>query len=796
MVKIIEENRPLSVGQRFAKAFQGLGESLPTALGEFEKERKEKELKIAKKKAKIRPGVKSFLSLYDKNQFFKSNPEQIAALEERTSKYVDQGFEPDEAVTAAYHDILSGSPDQGSATPEKSEFAKAFSGDPELLQKLGIASKEGILSDIGRGLQKGGRIGVSLLDIPFQLAREANYMGRGNFETLTDLYDKLTEGKAKPTNVAEEYAYGLPFGPAGVAAVHAEKTLETAGLPESVQRAGGIISFLAAHRLKVPAVKDILGKAKKVSEATGVSTEEVLASAQKESGVNLEKVAEGDKQAVSEFSKKITETPKVAEKVSEAPKTFFNKKAAEKQREIFGAKLPESPLEEYYDIRAKEIEKEAAKRPETIARDKEIRERLAPEENRLYTELRTQTEQLKNIERELKGTSFENKDRIEVLRDFQSKKINQTLENLKDIQYEMKYGRPRPSEAEINAQIEKSIVKFKEGIENPTEKTQKDITHQLELDKKYLDRASKLIDRGELPGEIRPDTHIKMKQKYLEGYKSAIENARNEVAELKGETDAASRKKIIENQELVKRLTDRIKRLQWDIVNQTDNIKAMRALEKPSGAFYKQQIKSLKKDNALFKDDLFKHKRLKTPEELKTQKVFKGEASKIEKGRELIESPTKEKIEEAAKDAGKDETEFTKALKQVREEVKASKKKVDEGTVDPKIESKLFKKIKGFAAYVGGGTALGVIQGLSEEIFNIKPDSKLLRIISRFVGLGSLGSSTFGYKMVRDYFDSAQADELIKLRSNPAAWNRYIKNMEAKHGNAKVKRVLKKVNEV
>jgi hypothetical protein len=796
MVTIIKEKRPLNTGERFARAFQNLGEALPGALEDWEKSEKEKKLQLAKKSAKIRPGIKSFLSLYDRNKAF--DADMISNLEEGSRKYIEQGFEPDEAISAAYNDIL-GAPASREASkeafPQKTEGPSLFKGDPEFLKKLGIVSDQGFLSDVETGLKKGGRTLVNVLDFPLQLAKKSNYLGRGGFKTLTDYYDELTGGKGVPTNVVERVAQGIPLGFPGVAGAYTEEALHQAGLPESVQQAGNIISFIAAHRVKFPELKNVLVDAKAVSEKTGQSTEQVLQKAQVESGADLEKVVAGDEAEISKLRSKITETPKISEKVSAAPKEFFNKKAAEKQRAVFGAKLPESPLEEYYDIKAREFEKEAAKRPETLAREKEIRERLAPEETRLYSELRNQKEQLTNIEKEIKRASPENQERIRVLRDFQSKKVNETLEELKNVQYEMKYGRARPSEAEIDAQIQKSIKEFEEGILNPTEKTEKAIQRQLELDKKYLDRASKLIDRGELPGEIRPDTFLKMKQKYLEGYKAAIQKAKADIAELKGETDAVSLKKIADDQELVRRLSDRIKRLQADIVNQTDNIKAMRALEKPSGAFYKQQLKSLKKDAALFKDDLFKQKRIKAPGELKTGKVFKEQAAEIEKGRKLIEEPTKENIKEAAKEAGKNESEFSKALDQIKEEVKQTKEKVENGTVTPNTEAKFSKKLKGLASYIGGGAALGALQALSEEFFHIKPEAQLMRVFSRILGLGSLGSSSFGYKTVRDYFDGLQAEELIKLRGNISAWNQYINKMRSSYGESKVRRVQKIVRE-
>ena len=126
MVNIIEENRPVSIGQRFAQAFRGAGEALPEALGNLEKAIKDKKLQIAKKKAKVRPEMKSFLSLYDKNKAF--NADMISNLEELTHKYVEQGFEPSEAVSSAYNDVLSKSEQEGQAQQKQAEEKGGFFG--------------------------------------------------------------------------------------------------------------------------------------------------------------------------------------------------------------------------------------------------------------------------------------------------------------------------------------------------------------------------------------------------------------------------------------------------------------------------------------------------------------------------------------------------------------------------------------------------------------------------------------------------------------------------------------------
>ena len=162
-----------------------------------------------------------------------------------------------------------------------------------------------------------------------------------------------------------------------------------------------------------------------------------------------------------------------SEKVKMTPKTVFNKKAAIKQREAFGAKLSESPLEAHYDIEAKNAAKEAGKGESVRAREAEIRERLAPRRKESLEDIRQKQEQLTRIERERQSAvDPEAKARLNTHYDYQVKAIQEATDKLKDVQYQMKYGRaPSPTEAEIDSQIKKSIESYEDAIKNPTEKT-------------------------------------------------------------------------------------------------------------------------------------------------------------------------------------------------------------------------------------------------------------------------------------------------------------------------------------
>ena len=781
---------------------------------EAAKRSEERRKQQTKNAARVRGSVKNFLGLYDTHRAFRDNPEQTKILEDLTRKYVSAGYEPDDAVMAAYEDVLGNKP------PDDEESRSSpWKGNPSFTEALGLPpaiSKNGLLSDVGKGLKKGGRALSRLASFPTEVWSELQKNKRSKIgklqglsdeeivakekelgnKTLLELYDELTGGEGVPENFAERLAQGVPLGAPGVAGELAGELTENIGLPEWAQGTANLITFMTTHKMMNPSVKGIVGHAEHVAKKTGTTPEAVIEKAQMESGVALEDVIAGDSEAVSTLKDKITKVPEVGEKVKGTPKEFFNKKAAIKERETFGSRLPDSPLDYYYESEAKKASAERAKGPEVVAREAEIRSRLQPEEKALFEDIKKQREQLTRMEQEIKKVSGEARDRIDVLKQYSQKKYNDTLERLKDIQYEMRYGRPRPTEAEIDAQIQKSIETIEDGIKNPTEKTEAAAKRQLDLDKEYLDRSSKIIDRGELPGEIRPDTFIKMKRKYAEGYKTQIQKLKDEIKSLKGERDSISLKKIANNKNAIDHYENRIKRFNSDIVNQTDKIKAMRALEKPSGAFYKNQINSLKKDNALFKHDLFKQKKIKSTEDIKSKKVYQKFNTEISSAKKAAENPTKENIQEIAKETGKSENDIIKTLDEVEKGVKGLEKPVKEGTVSPRTENDFYKYMKRTTLGLASGYALGFVQASVEEIFGIKPDAYMMKSLARGLHRGYWGPTSWGYSATRDLFDGLQAAELKKLKKNPAAWNRYLDKLQKKHGTAKVKRVRKAAMEV
>lgn len=531
---------------------------------------------------------------------------------------------------------------------------------------------EGGLENIKGGVAKGGRAVARAVQSLVDLAQKTGVSSSPIRIPVEEVFDKLTGNRGQPQNIVERIVQGFPFGPAGIGMETANELSEALNLPEPVKELVGMAAFLAAGKgsLRTPKLRAVgrtVRKAEQAAASTGRKVEQVLAEAQSKSGANLEKAAAGDAAEINKLSRSITkEAPKVAEKVKETPKTVFNAKQAAKERKVFGERLPQSPLDVYL-----KPEKPVAHTAETLAKQEGVIKELTPKQDALFESLNRQKDDLRKLQFDLNRASPEGKPRVQALFKDKQQAIQKTVKDLKDIQYEMKYFRKRLTDEEIASQIEKSAAEFRKEAGSPTKEGQQKISRQLDLDKQYLERAEKILNRGELPGEISPDTHIKMKKKYADGYREIIKQNKDAMADLKGAKDAESLKKIANIRKENGFLETRLKRLDADIVNQTDKIKAMRGIEPPSGAFYRQQLKSLRNDLDLFKKDFFEARRANRPQELKTQKAGREAFKEIkELGERLKDKPTLEDAQKLAEKAGIPKEEFNKTKMEVEKIVR------------------------------------------------------------------------------------------------------------------------------
>lgn len=652
-------------------------------------------------------------------------------------------------------------------------------------------------------------------------------------ESLTEKYLTATGGVGPGENKIERAVQGAlgTFHPAGAAGTLASEGAEELGAPPVVQSAADALAFVLAIKSgpKVGAAfkanERVLSNAERVAEQTGLKAEEVIARAQQESGADLAKAAQGDAKEINKLNGRISaQAPKGAEKVSATEKTVFSPKEAIKQREKVSAeRLAKSPYTAYYEIEARKEAKEAGKTEPTLAKEAETTERLQPLEKQKTQELDVQRQQLKDLERDVKNLTGSDKSRVEATIEFKKKQIQKTLDELADIRHELKHFEKRPTDAQIEADAKKRAEEFVEEARNPTEEGQKKLARDIELDKKFIERAEELLKHPEIPGDIHPDTFLRVKEKYLDAYQGKVAELREANRSLKGARDVQSLKTIGENKKAIQALEDRIKRLKADIVNQRDKIKALSNVKGAKGAFYKQQLKKLRRDVEQFQRDFFRDKQGKpeTVQEVITEKVAKkgiAEAPKINlseegalnAGEKVGKNPTKENIKEVAEKVGENPKDVQEGVDQLKDKMKSNKEKIENGTANEKdvknLETVLDKYINKYSNIfkkkapqvsktIGRSFGVGIAKGLLEEMFDVKIQSEYLslgasvfgnryRMPGRAIGL------TLGGSLVHWIFDKHEASKLKELRKNPNEYAKHVQNLKKRYAPKRVSGII------
>jgi len=797
---------------------EGLGTGITKGFGEgykqYQKGEETKAKELIRQRGKLRSSAKTGLGMYDEYKSF--TPEMKGELESLMGDFIERGLSADEAFTQAYEQ-MTGAQEEGQdqsslwsqqlgakgspleqLTKEITDYPEAFSRQLAQMGRKGVGAAEGLYNAL-----TGGKTTSPIQGLAPSGRETIEREPQGT--PATDFYDKIVGEKGIPRSGKEDIASSVIFGAPGMAGKAGSLALKEMGAPEWVQELGDVvIMFLTQGGISAfQKAAPTLQKLSTLAKESGMAAEDIV----KAAGVDISKLAQGEEAALTALKNKLSPAPEVSKKVTKAPKKVYDKQAGIREREIFGERLPESPLDYYEGIRTEKSRTESAKRDTTKAREAEVRERLAPDEKAKYNEYKAEKDKLTDLQRgRKKATSQKEIDRIGVLEERQAAKLDKISNDLKDIQYEMKYAQKRPTEEHVNSLIEKQVKAIEDYVANPTEEITAKLKKDLADEEVFLDRAEKIMERGELPGEVRPDSFIKMKKKYQDGYKAAVRKNKELIKDLKGSKAKSDIDKLAELKKQNKIFENRIQNLENRITVQKDNIKAMRALDKPSGSFYKQQLKSTRKDLDQFQRDFFKQKRIKSPTEMKVSKQMSKETAKyekakpeIEKGKKLIEEPTKENIREAAKEADMTESEFSGALKEMRKGTEKVASKMKDPNVTPTyiqgLINKLIKKTKDNYKKLSLGFVAGSIIEVFNQEFGFKLDNAYVR------GIVALGSArwnpgvTVGKEAVNWIYDHAQAAHLRTLKGKPVARNKYLKQMESRNGKTKMNRVRKLAEE-
>jgi len=581
----------------------------------------------------------------------------------------------------------------------------------------------------------------------------------------------------------------------------------------------GIWTGLEGLFIVAPKVMRIFKKPiEDIAKKTGQTAEEILQPAINDAKTDFEAVLNGDQKEINKLKNRITQQAPGSEKVAKTEKTVFNKEAAIEAREVHGEKLKASPFGEYFRIEQKKVADEAKKTPETLAKEAETKARIQPEVEKIEKSISLDRKEIKEFENLRKNAQGNTAERLDLNIAAKQKAIEKKMEELKNLRYEMKYGKKRPTESELEIAAEKSAKELVDQIRNPTPENQKALARQLELDKQFLERAEKIKNRGEFESEYSPDEHIRIMEKYSKAYDAMINTLKDEVKGLKGARDAESLKKITDNREAIKHLESRQKRHNANITNQKDKIIALKSIEGPPGAFFKNQLRKSKNELKEFEKDLFAFKsKPETKAEIGTshrgQEKIKeaGESfEKIEKiGEKIAKDPNSKNLEVAAEVTGQKPAEVKEETDKMGNLFKDRSERIEQGKGTEKqvaqtanevnrTLSNWQKKMIALPFNLAKGFGLGVASGLIEEYFDIKLPSYLLGALvpgRTFSRIGTGYTASLGYKWISEAYTKKESNKLRELRKKPLQYDEYVKDLRLRYKPARVNKILSESRE-
>ena len=614
---------------------------------------------------------------------------------------------------------------------------------------------------------------------------------------------------------------GLPM----VAAQSGEEILKSAGFGEIAQFIGGLGGLAAAEKLglslapifqrlekivsRVPSASKALNEASKVAEIPKEKIVQEAAQNLERRGVNVLKAGEGDPAALNELQKevnKVSETFQTAERQSV--------KELQKVRQDIAKKLPESPLEKYYAPK-----KEVVSRPETIAKEEA---RISP----LQSQIKQNERRLKNLQYEvLNGKSALREGNLvpEAIARLESNLAlnrlhhEKTLNEIRNLNFEIKYKRPPMTTENIQKQIEETFTKLREGIKNPTAEKVEAFRKGIERDREAIATAEKLAARGEIPGKPVFDEFIKIHEQYNKAYSDLSKELGDFIKDKKGNKRLA---KQVANATELRRIVDEAKKIgEAKVANQIDKRRAMREIDKPaSGAFYRQMLKDLRKDVDAFQRDFFKWKQIANSEEAKVaqkgaEAIKSSAAAKegkalgspqkvVQEAKEAIIKPTEEKINTIAQEANASPQEIKSFLGEMKDgwknlETKFKNKALKDKDIST-FSGRLSKELQKIKSGIKSGLIIGSIQGLIEQFTGYKPSQSIIggaAVVFTPGGLKSrgaaLGLTPIIAQWIRNGFEYLDAQELKSFRNTPK-FNQRVKELNEKYPTAKVNRIVKK----
>lgn len=691
---------------------QGYGdtESIGLALQEHEKE-PETGLDILREGYKAPETKARFMDLFKMGE----SEALRKSIEEKTktAKSLDD-FTQGELISLKSEDLKN--------LPKK-EQEKFWEIAPFLTKRMGAISQLSTIPFVGGALEERAREAIDPeLPPPPGMATVARIAGELPF--LGPLLEGATLG--------EEAIRGAAFFGGEAALSEAIRTLGTEK-PADLKKVGiqTLIGGLFPYgmRLISKMARPFRNALAREMQATGTdaakATDNIFKRAQEE-GVSLGEMQAGNEETAKKFTEFLTEDAQTTlEKIKKMP--LYRAEAAKEAEKRFAKEakaLAKTPIDKYFEP----VKKPAAFKKRMIKIGPEIKENAR---------------RIQELGKEVKQKTGE-----ELIK--AQEELNSLIDKNYKLNYEVRYGKPPATAAELTAQADKSAENLVEMIITPTEDTLKAIQKNDKMMQTFLDRAKNELVKGKLPEQFMEDTFLGIQDAHLNAYKDLKKLIKREMlvpySNIRGSGAGP---------QILEQLDKRIKGIEAATKVQQQKRKVLRALKGPTGVFYRNWIDKIKGEQKLFTSDMIKM------------------GDKINKGAKNISATAKEKVEEsgfaafkksakefeeAAQKAGFTKEEIAK-LRKILEKVKKPPANLNTQQqvtkwLKPKIDS-LLKPIKN---QIMAGFVLGSIDSVVKETTGKKIPSAPKRSVYAIVGLPIKGMMKRPILGITAYF----TDEFLK----------------------------------
>ena len=235
-------------------------------------------------------------------------------------------------------------------------------------------------------------------------------------------------------------------------------------------------------------------------------------------------------------------------------------------------------------------------KPETIEKRLAIRNAAKQEEMQAHRSMSKAREDLIEAKRDLIKAQKQKAPAEQIERLSENvkalEKSTQSLqERILDTKHRQKYFEPRKSMEDLVKQAEEASTRIRSEAFSQDTKFFEQAAKDLKNDQKYLVDEMKLLERGEVPGHIAPDTYLRVQEAYAKSYGEMLNKLKaykNTLRTQAAHIDAETVKRV---DDTIHILEQKLKALNAKTKLQRDVILSKKAIKGPAGAFTRHEIR-------------------------------------------------------------------------------------------------------------------------------------------------------------------------------------------------------------